>query len=65
MYEHFGKAYSKQKVKLSMLLIAPFLRYFLLLKALKNSKIPDLFLIDLVSVEFHRSQKNALLSCFL
>ena len=41
------------------------LENFLLLKALKDSKIPYLFLADLNSVEFHRSQKNALLSYFL
>ena len=35
------------------------------LKALQDSKIPYLFLKNLVSVEFHRSQKNALLSYFL
>ena len=84
MYKRFRKAYSKEKVKLSTLLIAPFLRYslylrifkfasvkmfsviailehFLFLEALKDSKIPYLFLTDLFSVEFHRSLKNALL----
>ena len=41
------------------------LEHFLLLEALKASKIPYLFLTDLVNAEFHRSQKNALLSYFL
>ena len=41
------------------------LQHFLLLETLKDSKIPYLFLTDLVSVEFHRSQKNVLLSYFL
>ena len=80
MQERFRKAYSKQKIKLRTLLIAPFLRYslhlsifefanikmfsvitilkhFLLLEALKHSKIPYLLLTDLVRVEFHRSKK--------
>ena len=41
------------------------LEHFLLLEALKASKIPYLFLTDLVNAEFHRSQKNVLLSYFL
>ena len=41
------------------------LEHFLFLEALKDSKIPDLFLTDLVGIEFHRSQKNALVSYFL
>ena len=36
------------------------LEHFLLLEALKDSKIPYLFLTDLVSVEFHLSQKKFL-----
>ena len=36
--------------------------HFLLLEALKDSKIPYLLLTDLVSVEFHRPQK---MPCYL
>ena len=39
--------------------------HFLFLEALKDSKIPYLFLTNLVSVEFHHSQKDAWLSYFL
>ena len=42
-----------------------FSAHFLLLEALKDSKIPYLFLTDLVSVEFHRSQKKCLAILFL
>ena len=42
-----------------------FSTHFLLLEALKDSKIPYLFLTDLVSVEFHRSQKKCLAILFL
>ena len=45
-----------------MLSVITILQHFLFLEAFKNSKIPNLFLADLVSVEFHPSQKNALLS---
>ena len=38
------------------------LEHFLLLEALNDSKILHLFLTDLVSVEFHRSQK---MPCYL
>ena len=38
------------------------LEHFLLLKALKDSKIPYLFLTDLARVEFHGSQK---VPCYL
>ena len=48
-----------------MFSVIAMLERFLLLEALKDSKIPYLFLTHLVSVEFHRSQKNALLSYFL
>ena len=44
-----------------MFSVIAILEHFLFLEALKDSKIPDLFLTDLVSIEFHRSQKNALL----
>ena len=40
------------------------LEYFLLLEALKDSKIPYLFLTDLVSVEFHLSQKKCVAILF-
>ena len=48
-----------------MFFVIAILEHFLLLEVLKDSKISYLFLIELVSVEFHRSQKNALLSYFL
>ena len=48
-----------------MFSVIAILEHFYLLKALKDSKVPYLFLIDLVSVEFNRSQKNALLSYLL
>ena len=48
-----------------MFFVIAILEHFLLLEALKDSKILYLFLTDLSSVEFHRSQKNALLSYFL
>ena len=41
------------------------LEHFLLLEALKDFKIPYLFLRDLVSEKFYRSQKNALQPYFL
>ena len=40
------------------------LEHFLLLEALKDSKIPYLFLTDLVGVEFHLSQKKCLAILF-
>ena len=44
MYERFGKAYSKWKVELSTLFIAPFLRYFLYLSIfLKIWKCENVF----------------------
>ena len=48
-----------------MFSVIAILEHFLLLEAVKDSKIPYLFFTDLLSVEFHRSQKNALLSHFL
>ena len=47
-----------------MFSVIAILVHFLLLEALKDSKIPDRFLTDLVSVEFYLSQKNALISHF-
>ena len=47
-----------------MFSIITIFEHFLLLGALKDSKIPNLFLTDLVSVEFHCSEKNAVLSYF-
>ena len=41
-----------------MFSVIAILEHFLLLEALKDSKIPCLFLTDLVSVEFHLSQKK-------
>ena len=48
-----------------MFSVIAILEHILLLEALKDSKIPYLFLRDLVIIEFHRSPKNALLSYFL
>ena len=48
-----------------MFSVIAMLEYFLLLEALKDSKIPYLFLTDLVSIEFHRSQKNVFLLYFV
>ena len=48
-----------------MFSVIAILEYFLLLEALKDSKIPYLFLTDLVSIEFHRSQKNVFLLYFV
>ena len=48
-----------------MFSVIAILEHFLLSEALKNSKVPYIFLTDLVSVEFHRTQKNALPSYFL
>ena len=48
-----------------MLSVIAILEHSLLLEALKDSKIPNLFLTDLAHVEFHRSKKNSLLSYFL
>ena len=45
-----------------MFSVLAILEYLLLLEALKDSKIPYLFLTDLVSAQFHRSKKNASLS---
>ena len=42
--------------------IAAILEHFLLVEALKDYKIPYLFLTDLLSVKFHYSHKNASLS---
>ena len=46
---------------MKMFSVIAILEHFLFLEALKDSKIPYLFLTDLFSVEFHRSLKNALL----
>ena len=43
-----------------MFSVIAILEHLLLLEALKDSKIPYLFLTDLVSVEFQRSQKKCL-----
>ena len=48
-----------------MFTVIAILEHFRLLEALKDPKITYLFLTDLVSVEFHRSQKNSLPSYFL
>ena len=48
-----------------MFSVIAILKHILLLEALKDSKIPYLFLRDLLIIEFHRSPKNALLSYFL
>ena len=48
-----------------MFSVIAILEHLLLLEALKHSKIPYLFLTDLVSVEFYRSQKNVLLAYVL
>ena len=48
-----------------MFSVIAILEHLLLLEALKDSKIPYLFLTDLVSIEFHRSPKNVLASYFL
>ena len=45
-----------------MFSVIAILEHFLLLKALKDSKIPYLFLTDLARVEFHGSQK---VPCYL
>ena len=45
-----------------MFSVIAILEHFLFLEALKYSKIPDLFLTDLVRAEFHRPQK---MSCYL
>ena len=45
-----------------MFSVIAILEHFLLLEALKDSKIPYLFLTDLVSAEFHRLQK---MPCYL
>ena len=45
-----------------MFSVIAILEHFLWLESVKDSKNPYLFLTDLVSVEFHLSQKNALLS---
>ena len=47
-----------------MFSVIAILEHFLMLEALKDSKIPYL-IVNRLSVEFHRSQKNALLSYFL
>ena len=47
-----------------MVSVIAILEYFLLLEALKDSKIPCLFLTDLVSVDFHLSQKKCLAILF-
>ena len=47
-----------------MFSVIAILEYFLLLEALKDSKIPYLFLTDLVSAEFHLSQKKYLAILF-
>ena len=47
-----------------MFSVIAILEHFLLLEVLKDSKIPDLFLTDLVSVEFHLSQKKCLAILF-
>ena len=43
-----------------MFSVTAILEHFLLLEALKDSKIPYLFLTDLVRVEFHLSKKKML-----
>ena len=45
-----------------MFSVTAILEHFLLLEALKDSKIPYLFLTDLVSAEFHLSQKKKCLA---
>ena len=45
-----------------MFSVIAILEHFLLLEALKDSKIPYLFLTGLVSAEFHRLQK---MPCYL
>ena len=61
IFKHFFKL-----ANVKMFSVIAILEHFLLLEALKDSKIRYLFLTDLVSVEFHLSQKkNALLSYFL
>ena len=60
LYLAFFKFANKQ-----MFSVIAMLEYFLLLEALKDSKIPYLFLTDLVSIEFHRSQKNVFLLYFV
>ena len=47
-----------------MFSVIAILEHFLLLVALKDSKIPCPFLTDLVSVEFHLSQKKCLAILF-
>ena len=48
-----------------MFSVTAILEHFLLLEALKDSKIPYLFLTDLVSAEFHLSQKKKKMPCYL
>ena len=48
-----------------MFSVIAIMEHFLFLEALKDTKIPDLFLTDLVRAKSHRSQKNAVLSYFL
>ena len=47
-----------------MFSVTAILEHFLLLEALKDSKITYLFLTDLVSAEFHLSQKKKM-PCYL
>ena len=47
-----------------MFSVIAILEHFLLLEALKDSKIPYLFLTDLVSAEFHLSQNKCLAILF-
>ena len=47
-----------------MFSVIAILEHFLLLEALKDSKIPYLFLTDLVSVQFHISQKKCVAILF-
>ena len=49
-FKHFFKF-----ANVKMFSVIAVLEYFHLLEALKDSKIPYLFLTDLVSIEFHRS----------
>ena len=46
-----------------MFSVLAILEYLLLLEALKDSKIPYLFLTDLVSAQFHRSKKMPRYPC--
>ena len=47
-----------------MFSVKALLEHLLLLETLNDSKIPYLFLTDLVSVEFHLSQKQCLAILF-